>query len=104
MQTDATLLANKTQHCWELLALVASVCMGLKTNANGRNVVGPNTAVTCCVRLHGTTTMLALVACSLKPIKLLAQQVQTFLLFCDRRSVAQQCCARLHGTPTMLAS
>ena len=28
---------------------------------------------------------------------------QTFLLFCDRRSVAQQCCARLHGTTTMLA-
>ena len=30
MQTDATLLANNNQQCWELLALVASVCMGLK--------------------------------------------------------------------------
>ena len=29
MQTDATLLANNTQQCWELLALVAAVCMGL---------------------------------------------------------------------------
>ena len=29
MQTDATLLANNIQQCWELLALVASVCMGL---------------------------------------------------------------------------
>ena len=29
MQTDATLLANNTQQCWELLVLVASVCMGL---------------------------------------------------------------------------
>ena len=29
MQTGATLLANNTQQCWELLALVASVCMGL---------------------------------------------------------------------------
>ena len=29
MQTDSTLLANNTQQCWELLALVASVCMGL---------------------------------------------------------------------------
>ena len=29
MQTDATLLANNTQQCWELMALVASVCMGL---------------------------------------------------------------------------
>ena len=31
----------------------------------------PNNVVTCCVRLHGTTTMLALVAYSLKPVKLL---------------------------------
>ena len=31
MQTDATLLADNTQQFWELLALVASVCMGLKT-------------------------------------------------------------------------
>ena len=30
MQTDASLLANNTQQCWELLALVASVCIGLK--------------------------------------------------------------------------
>ena len=29
MQTDATLLANNIQQCWELLALVASVYMGL---------------------------------------------------------------------------
>ena len=36
--------------------------------------------------------------------QLLARQVQTFLLFCDRRSVVQQCCARLHGTSTMLTS
>ena len=48
--------------------------------------------------------MLALVAYSLKPIKLSAQQVPTFLSFCDRRSVAQQCCVRLHGTATMLAN
>ena len=39
-----------------------------------------------------------------QPIKLLAQQVPTFLLFCNWRSVAQHCCARLHGTTTMLAS
>ena len=25
------MLANNTQHCWELLVLVASVCMGLYT-------------------------------------------------------------------------
>ena len=31
MQTDATLLAKNTQQCRELLALVASICMGLKS-------------------------------------------------------------------------
>ena len=75
-----------------------------KAHASGPNTVGPNNVVTCCIRLHGSTTMLALVAYSLKPVKLLAQQVPTFLLFCDRRSVAQQCCVRLHGTATMLAN
>ena len=79
---------KRSQHCWPTTL----------------NIVGPDNVVTCFVRLHGTTTMLALVAYSLKPIKLLAQQVPTFLLFCDRRSVAQQCCARLHGIPTILAS
>ena len=48
--------------------------------------------------------LLAVVAYSLKPVEFLAQQVPTFLLFCYRRSVAQQYCVRLHGTPTMLAS
>ena len=79
MQTDATLLANNTQQCWELLALVATVCRGLKGPCKRTqpcwpttpNIVGPNNVVTCCARLHGTTTMLALVAYSLKPVKLL---------------------------------
>ena len=34
----------------------------IKAHANGPNIVGANNVVTCCVRLHGTTTMLALVA------------------------------------------
>ena len=33
--------------------------------------VGPNNVVTSCVRLHATTTMLALIAYSLKQVKLL---------------------------------
>ena len=37
--------------------------------------------VTCCVRLH---ILLHVVAQSLKPVKLLSQQLPTFLLFCDR--------------------
>ena len=55
---------KRTQHCWP------------KTP----NIVGPNNVVTCCVRLYGTITMLAVVAYSLKPVKRLAQQVPTFLL------------------------
>ena len=50
----------------------------VKAHANGRNsrnIVGQQHATllgqTCYVRLHGTITMLALVAYSLKPVKLL---------------------------------
>ena len=46
----------------------------VKAHANGRNIVGQQHATllgpTCCVRLQGTTTMLALVAYSLKTVKL----------------------------------
>ena len=51
---------------------------------------------TCCVRLY---TLLHVVARaqSLKPVKLLSQQLPTFLLFRDRRSVAQQFWIRLRS-------
>ena len=65
VQTYLTLLANNSQHCWMLH--VASVC------------------TPCCWML------LRVVAPSLKPVKLLSQQLPTFLLFRDRQSVAQQC-------------
>ena len=46
-----------------------------KAHANGRNIVGQEHATllgpTCCVRLHRTTTMLALVAYCLKPVNFL---------------------------------
>ena len=71
MQTDATLLANNSQHCWMLH--VASVC------------------TPCCM-------LLDVVAQSLKPVKLFSQQLPTFLLFRDRRGVAQQCWIRLHSS------
>ena len=71
MQTDAKCWA---QQCYLLLAKnVASVCMGvkyfalntLKAYANWRNILGQQLTtllgLTCYVRLHGTTTMLALV-------------------------------------------
>ena len=49
----------------------------------------------CCVRFHTLLHVvpqmfLRVVAQSLKPVKLFSQQLPTFLLFCDRRSVAQQ--------------
>ena len=50
----------------------------VKAHANGPNIAGQHNPtllgptmlwLNCCVRLHGTTTMLALVAYSLKPVK-----------------------------------
>jgi len=39
---------------------------------------------------------------SLKPVKILSQQLATFLLFRDRRSVAQQCWIRLYSFSNIL--
>ena len=63
--------------------------------------------VTCCVRFHTLLHVvpqmfLRVVAQSLKPVKLFSQQVPTFLLFCDRRSVAQQCKTVCTALPTLL--
>ena len=86
-----------------------------EAHANGHNIVGQQhptllgptmlwLVASVCMEPQQCWYLLALVAYSLKPVKLLAQQVPTFLWFCDRWRVAQQCCTRLHGTPTMLAS
>ena len=48
--------------------------------------------VACCWML------LRVVAPGLKPVKLFNQQSPTFLVFRDRRSVAQQCWIRLHSS------
>ena len=68
VQSKATLLANNSQHFWMLH--VASVCT-------------PNCMLS------------RVVAQSLKPVKVLSQQLLTFLLLRDRRSMAQQCWIRL---------
>ena len=52
--------------------------------------------VACCWMLLGV------VAQSLKPFKFFSQQLPTFLLFCDCRSVAQQCWIRLHGSSNIV--
>ena len=78
MQTDATLLANNSQHYWMLH--VASVCTA------------------CCMLL------LRVVALSLNPINFFCQQLPKFLLFHDRRSVAQQCWIRLHSSSNIVGA
>ena len=54
--------------------------------------------VACCWML------LRAVAQSLKPVKLFNQQLPTFLLFSDRRSVAQQCLIRLHSSSNIVGA
>ena len=54
--------------------------------------------VACCWML------LHLVAQSLKLVKLFSQQLPTFLLFRDRRSVAQQCWIRLHSSSNIVGA
>ena len=68
---------KRTQHCWMLS--VTSVC------------------TPCCM-------LLRVVAQSLKPVKLFSQQLPTFLLFRDRRSVAQQCWIRLHSSSNIVGA
>ena len=77
VQTDASLLANNSQHCWMLhVASIRTPCYML----------------------------LRVVAQSLKPVKLFSQQLPTFLLFRDRRSVAQQCWIRLHSSSNIVGA
>ena len=54
--------------------------------------------VACCWRL------LRVVAQSLKPVKLFSQQLPTFLLFRDRRSVAQQCWIHLYSSSNIVGA
>ena len=87
----------------------------IKPRANGRNIVSQQLPklldVTCCVRLHtllhvvgSCCVLLRVVAQSLKPVKLSSQQLPTFLLFRDRRSVAQQCWTRLHSSSNIVGA
>ena len=71
VQTDAALLASNTQHCW------------------AQHVASND--------LHGTTTMLAPVAHSLKAVKLLGPYKRTQLCWPTTRNNVVTCCVRLHG-------
>ena len=48
--------------------------------------------------------LLRVVAQSLKPVKIFSQQLLTFLLFRDRRSVAQQCWILLHSSSNIVGA
>ena len=48
--------------------------------------------------------LLRVVAQSLKPVKLFSQKLPTFLLFLDRRSIAQQCWIRLHSSSNIVGA
>ena len=50
MQTNATLLANNSQHCWMLHLYVASACTPCWMLLGA----GPNIVGSCCIRLHTT--------------------------------------------------
>ena len=54
--------------------------------------------VACCWMLLRVVTQ------SLKPVKQFSQQLSTFLLFRDRRSVAQQCWIRLHSSSNIVGA
>ena len=89
--------------------LLQQLLVDLKVLANGRNIVGQQHATlmgpTCCVRLHGATTMLALVAHCLKPVKLLGPCMQTEATLLAKNppkpptthNNVVTCCVRLHG-------
>ena len=80
----------------------------VKPRTNGRNIVDQQLPklldVTCCVRFTSCCMLLRVVAQSLKPVKLFSQQLPTFLLFRDRRSVAQQCWIRLHNSSNIVGA
>ena len=79
----------------------SEILEAVKAHANGRNIVGQQRStllgLTCCVRLHGTATVLALVACSLRPVKLLGQCKRTQHCWPTTCNKVVTCCVRLHG-------
>ena len=81
-------LCKRTQHCWPTSPNIVG-CYMLRPFAH---------PVACCWML------LRVVAQSLKLVKLFSQQLRAFLLFCDRRSVAQQRWIRLHGSSNIVGA
>ena len=81
--------------------IVTSLHVSLKPRANGRNIVG-------CYMLHPFAHPVAccwmLLRVVTQSLKLFSQQLPTFLLFHDRRSVVQQCWIRLHSSSNIVGA
>ena len=88
MYTKFKAPCKRTQLCWPATPNIVGSYM-LRPFAH---------PVACCWML------LRVVAQSLKPVKLFSQQLPTFLLFRDRRSVAQQCWIRLHSSSNIVGA
>ena len=79
---------KRTQNCWPTTPNIVG-CYLFRPFAH---------PVACCWML------LCVVAQSLKPVKLFSQQLPTFLLFRDRRNVAQQCWIRLQSSSNIVGA
>ena len=79
---------KRMQHCCSTISNIVGCYM----------LASVSHPVACCY------VWLGVVAQSLKPIKLLSQQLPTFLWFRDRRSVAQQCWIRLHSSSNIVGA
>ena len=88
LELNSKTACKRTQHCWPTTLNIVG-CYMLRPFAH---------PVACCWML------LRVVAQSLKPVKFFSQQLPTFLLFRDRRSVAQQCCIRLHNSSNIVGA
>ena len=83
---DSKAACKRTQHCWPTTPNI--ICWMLHV---------ASACTPCC-------TLLDVVAQSLKLVKLFSLQLPTFLLFRDRRSVAQQCWIRLHSSSNIVGA
>ena len=110
----SSLQGQISQFCWQTWSLKEESSVSkrlnqylqnvLKSRVNQRKIVGfymlrpfAHPVACCCV-------LLGLVAQSLKPVKLLRQQLPTLVLSCVRQSVAQQCWVDLRSSSNIVGA
>ena len=99
---------NKIKYQWGVLELIGEFKSPCKRTHHcwptTPNIVGCSML---CLFVHPVECcwmLLRVVAQSLKPVKLFRQQLPTFLLFHDHRSVAQQCWICLHNSSNIVGA